>query len=187
MDYQVYAYLQSGQDRAAKRIIDEEAPKALAKLDLNAMGGAAPAVAGLYAAAAVQARYAMERGAWADAAALKPQSTAFPFVDAVTRFARAMGAARGPGGRRQADVAGSGARRQAAAMKDAYWAGQVGIQQQVASAWIAFAEGRKMKRELLHQAADAEDATDKSAIRQDRYASARAGECCWRSTGPPTH
>src|SRR5918993_5708701 len=50
MGYQVYAYLQSGQDRAAKRVIQEEAPAVLAKLDLNAMGGAAPPMAGLYGA-----------------------------------------------------------------------------------------------------------------------------------------
>jgi tetratricopeptide (TPR) repeat protein len=50
-------------------------------------------------------------------------------------------------------------------MKDAYWAEQLGIQQQVASAWITFAQGRKTEAvEQLRKAADAEDATDKSAI-----------------------
>ena len=51
------------------------------------------------------------------------------------------------------------------AMKDPYWPEQLGIQQQVASAWIAFAEGQKAEAvEQLRKAADAEDATDKSAI-----------------------
>jgi tetratricopeptide (TPR) repeat protein len=176
MDYQVYAYLQSGQDRAARRVIDQEAPSALAKLDLNAMGGAAPPMAGLYAVAAIHARYAMERGAWDEAAALKPQSSAFPFVDAVTRFARAVGAARaGRPDAAKADVAElKTLRDKLVAMKDGYWAEQLGIQQQVASAWIAFAEGRKPEAlEQLRAAADAEDATDKSAISPGPLAPAR--------------
>ena len=93
MDYEVYAYLQTGQDAAARRMVDE-APRVLARLDPNAMGGAAPGVAGLYAAAAIPARYALERGAWSDAAALQLQATPYPYVDALTRFARALGAAR---------------------------------------------------------------------------------------------
>jgi hypothetical protein len=167
IDYQVYAYLQTGQDAAARRVIQEEAPRALAKLDPDAMGGAAPGVAGLYAAAAIQARYALERGAWAEAAALQPRPTPFPFVDAITRFARALGAARaGNPAAAKADVAElKSLADKAAAIKDAYWAGQLGIQQQVANAWIAFAEGRKVEAvDLLRKAADAEDATDKSAI-----------------------
>jgi tetratricopeptide (TPR) repeat protein len=176
MDYQVYAYLQTGQDRAALRVIQEEAPKALVKLDPNAMGGAAPGVAGLYAAAAIQARYAMERGAWADAAALRPQPTTFPFVDAVTRFARAVGAARsGTPGAAQADVAELKALHdKLLAIKDAEWAERVSVQQQAASAWIAFAEGRKDEAvAMLRKAADAEDAADKSAISPGPIAPAR--------------
>jgi hypothetical protein len=167
MDYQVYAYLQSGQDRAAKRVIDEEAPKAVARLDVKAVGGAAPAVAGLYAVAAIEARYAIERGAWAEAAALKPRTTPAAFADAVTRFARALGLARtGHPEAAKAEVAAlKGLQDQLVAMKDPYWPTQLDIQQQVASAWIAFAEGRKAEAvNLLGRAADAEDATDKSAI-----------------------
>jgi tetratricopeptide (TPR) repeat protein len=131
------------------------------------MGGAAPPQAGLYAAAAIPARYAMERGAWAEAAALEPRTTPFAWVDAVTRFARALGAARS--GRLEPARADLAALRtlgeKLAAAKDAYWSEQVAIQQQVASAWIAFGEGRKPEAlDLLGRAADAEDATDKSAI-----------------------
>jgi hypothetical protein len=176
MDYQVYAYLQTGQDRAAKRILDEAAPKVLARLDINAMGGAAPPVAGLYAAAAIPARYAMERGAWAEAAALKPQSTGFPFVDAVVRFARAVGAARsGRADAAKADVAELKVLgEKLAAMKDAEWAEKAAIQQRVAEAWIAFAEGKKAEAvDLMRAAADAEDRTDKSAISPGPLAPAR--------------
>ena len=41
---------------------------------------------------AIAARYALERGAWVEAAALQIQPTQFPFADAVTHFARALGA-----------------------------------------------------------------------------------------------
>jgi tetratricopeptide (TPR) repeat protein len=175
MDYQVYAYLQSGQDAAARRVVDE-APRVLAKLDVNVMGGAAPPVAGLYGTAAIQARYALERGAWAEAAALRPSSTAFPHVDALTRFARALGAARsGNPDAARADVAELRALAdKLTAMKDTYWAGQVDIQHQIASAWIAFAENRRTEAiEQLRKAVDAEDATDKAAISPGPLAPAR--------------
>ena len=165
MDYQTYAYLQSGQDAAARRMV-ADAPGVLARLDLKAMGGAAPAVAGQYAAAAIPARYALERGAWAEAAALTPSASGVAHVDAVSRFARALGAARsGNVEAARADLAQLRTLQQALVGKDAYWAGQVDIQHQVAASWLAFAEGRKPEAlEMLRKAADAEDATDKSAV-----------------------
>ena len=52
LDYQAYAYLQMAQDQKAKAVLDRLGPTA-AKLDLNAIGGAAAPVAGLYARSAV--------------------------------------------------------------------------------------------------------------------------------------
>jgi tetratricopeptide (TPR) repeat protein len=175
MDYQMYAYLQTGQDAAARRLMDEM-PRVLARLDVNAMGGAAPGAAGLYAAAAIPARWAMERGAWGEAAALKPASSAYPYVDAVTPFARAVGAARsGNADAARADAATLDALRgKLNAMKDGDWAEKVRIQHEVASAWIAFAEKRQDEAlATLRKAADAEDATDKSAISPGPLAPAR--------------
>jgi tetratricopeptide (TPR) repeat protein len=166
MDYQAYAYLQSGQDRAALRLVDE-APQVLSKLDVNAMGGAAPATAGMYAAAAIPARYALERGAWADAATLKVRSSPHAWIDAATRFARGLGAARsGNVAAARAELAElRGLGEKLAAQKDAYWSEQVSIQQQVVESWILLAEGRKDEAlGTAGRAADAEDATDKSAI-----------------------
>src|SRR4051794_15054759 len=40
------------------------------------------------------ARYAVERGAWAEAAALVPQPSRYLYADALTYFAKALGAAR---------------------------------------------------------------------------------------------
>ena len=175
MDYEVYALLQTGQDTNARRLT-EEAPRVLARLDANAMGGAAPGVTGLYAAAAIPSRYAMERGAWAEAAALPPTSTAYPYVDAVKRFVRAVGAARGgkvEAARAEAVELGS-LKEKMTATKEADWTERVRIQHETANAWIAFADGRADEAlSILRKAADAEDATDKSAMSPGPIAPAR--------------
>lgn len=175
MDYQAYAYLQMAQDQKAKAVLDRVAGTA-AKLDLNAMGGAAPPVAGIYARNAISARYALERGMWAEAAALQPQPSPFPHVDAIIHYARALGAARsGNAAAAKDDVEKLESLRDAmAAAKDAYWTEQIDIQRQIATAWIAFAEGRKDAAVgLMHKAAQAEDATDKAAISPGPIAPAR--------------
>jgi hypothetical protein len=175
MDYQTYAYLQMAQDQKAKAVLDRLSAT-VAKLDPNAMGGAAAPVAGFYARNAIAARYALERGMWAEAAALQPQASQFPYVDAITHYARALGLARsGKAADAKADVDKLMALRDAlAAAKDPYWTEQVDIQRQIANAWIAFAEGRKDEGvRLMRAAADAEDATDKSAISPGPIAPAR--------------
>jgi tetratricopeptide (TPR) repeat protein len=99
-----------------------------------------------------------------------------PHADAVTHFARALGAARSG---KPADAAPDLAklaelREKLAAAKDEYWRGQVDIQHRVAAAWVAFAEGRRAEGiEQLRAAADAEDATDKAAISPGPLAPAR--------------
>jgi len=175
MDYQTYAYLQIAKDAEALRVTGE-ARAAAQRLDPNGTGGAAPGVAGVFATAAIPARYALERGAWAEAAALTVQKTTFPHTDAITHFARALGAARsGNPKAAAADIDRLAALRDALkAMSDAYWAEQVDIQRQIAIAWVAFAEGDKSRGiELLRAAAAAEDATDKSAVSPGPLAPAR--------------
>jgi len=175
MDYQVYAYLQMGMDRDARRLVDD-APGILAGLDTSAVGGAAPPLAGFYAAAAIPARYVMERGAWQDAAALATPATGTPQADALTHFARAIGAARaGAPARGRADLDQlEMLRARLVELNDAYWAEQVRIQREAAAAWIAFADGERTGAVArLTQAADAEDATDKSAVSPGPLAPAR--------------
>ncbi len=92
-DYQTYAYLQTGQDRAARRLVDA-LPEMASRFDPSSLGAAAPPSAGFFAIAAIPARYALERGAWAEAVALEPKGSPFPFADAMTWFARAIGAGR---------------------------------------------------------------------------------------------
>jgi hypothetical protein len=175
MDYQAYAYLQTAKDGDARRMTDE-ARAAFGRLDANAAGAAAPGVAGVYAAAAIPARYALERGAWAEAASLQVRKSTFPHTDAITHFARALGAARsGNPKAAAADVEQLAALRDnLKTMQDAYWAEQVDIQRQIAIAWITFAEGNKARGiELLRAAAAAEDTTDKSAVSPGPLAPAR--------------
>jgi hypothetical protein len=175
MDYLAYAYLQTAQDGAARRTLDGLAAIGR-QFDPNVTCGAAPGSAGLYALAAIPARYALERGDWKAAAALETATTTYAWVDAQSRFARALGAARSgnPAGAR-ADIEQLAAlREKLAATNDGYWAGQVDIQRRVAESWVAYAGGRREEAiAQLTAAADSEDATDKSAITPGPLAPAR--------------
>src|SRR5258705_429402 len=84
LDYQTYAYLQIAQDAAAKAVVAHAAEVA------SSQSGTPNA----FAIAAIPARYALERGAWAEAAALTPRPANTPYTEAITAFARALGAAR---------------------------------------------------------------------------------------------
>jgi len=172
LDYQTYAYLQIAEDKAAKAVVDH----ATAVVG-GAEGAAAGAAgAGAFAVAAIPARYALERGAWAEAAALTARPANTAFTEAITHFARAIGAARsGNPGAATADIERlAELRDKLREAKDTYWTEQVDIQRRVALAWQAFAQGRKDEGlAQMSAAADAEDATDKSAISPGPLAPAR--------------
>jgi tetratricopeptide (TPR) repeat protein len=172
LDYQTYAYLQLAQDKAAKSVLD----RALALSDDAGGVAVGAAGAGAFAVAAIPARYALERGAWAEAASLQVRPTKTPYTEAITHFARAIGAARA-GNPRQATipiVQLGIVRDTLSALNDTYWTEQVDIQRRIALAWVAFAEGRRDDGiAQLRAAADAEDATDKSAISPGPLAPAR--------------
>jgi molybdopterin converting factor small subunit len=87
----------------------------------------------------------------------------------VTYFARALGAARsGHPDLAKTEIAKLGELRDKLQGKDAYWSQQVDIQQQVASAWVIYAEGKKDEAlKAMSVAADAED--------KDREASGDTG------------
>ena len=166
LDYQAYAYLQTAQDAAARRTVDV-LPALAAKVNAGGPGNAAPPAAGHYAAAAIPARVALEREAWGEAAALQLRPSPTIWADAVTHFARALGAARSG---RHADAAPDLERLRAIeatlrARNDEYWAEQVGIQLQAATAWLHLASGRSAEAlAAMGEAAAREDATEKSAI-----------------------
>ena len=163
MDYLVYAYLQQGRDAKAREMVD--AIPTVKKLDN-------PQFAAAYALAAVPARYALERGRWADAAALEvgpsffPWAT-FPYAEAITHFARAVGAARSGDvvRARQAVERLEALHKAAVDAKIGYWPAQIDIQRRAAAGWLARAEGRNDEAaRLLKEASDLEAATDKHPV-----------------------
>jgi len=167
LDYQTYAYLQIAQDAAAKSVVDHAREVAV---------GGAGAPVNAFAVAAIPARYALERGKWEDAAALTPSPAPTPFTEAITHFARALGAARsGKPEAATADIERLAALRdKERELKDPYWTEQIDIQRRVALAWQAFASGKKEEGlTQMSAAADTEDATDKSAISPGPLAPAR--------------
>jgi len=175
MDYETYAYLQMGMDKEAKAVLDHAMVVGAAAAGTAPVPGATGS--NTFAFAAIPARYAMERGQWADAMMLKPTPAPnTPYTEAITHFARAVGAARaGKPAEAAADIARLAAiRDREIEMKDAYWTEQVDIQRRVAEAWVMFAEGKKDEGlAALSAAADAEDKTDKSAVTPGPLAPAR--------------
>ncbi|MGQ0642918.1 MAG: hypothetical protein ACT4P6_19400 [Gemmatimonadaceae bacterium] len=164
-DYRMYAYLQLGKESEAKAILDS-LPIVAARFDPSAITGAAPPSAGFFAIAAIPARWTLERSAWQEAAALEPKATPFPYAEAMTYFARALGASHlGDVARARAAIDSlASIQRALSAKNEAYWAEQVAIQQLAAEAWLDLAEKREddaLKR--MREAATREDATEKSA------------------------
>src|SRR5580700_8205041 len=158
MDYLVYAYLQLGQDKKAKDVIDEMA---------TVTGFTENYLAGPYARAISPARYVVERGDWKAAAALEVRPSPLPQVQAITYFARAVGAARsGDPAAAKADIAKlAELQDKLSQAKDAYWAEQVDIQKQIATAWVLYAEGKRDDALIaMSAAADAEDKTEKHPV-----------------------
>jgi hypothetical protein len=175
-DYEIYAYLQTGQDEAARRLLGS-LPEIASRFDSKAViGGAGGPSAGYFALAAIPARYALERRDWKQAAQLVPRETPFPYTEAMTWFARGLGAARlGQAPTAYESVAAlKQIRERLSKAGENYWARQVEIQELEAQAWAALAEGKK--EEGLRQmklAAELEDGTDKSAISPGPLAPAR--------------
>jgi hypothetical protein len=158
MDYQVYAYLQLGQDAKAKALIDEMA--AVTGLTESYMPGP-------YAMAISPARFVVERGDWKAAAALQVRPSPLPQVQAISYAARALGAARsGNPEAARADIAKLAEfRDKLRDAKDAYWSEQVDIERQVATAWALYAEGKPDDAlAAMSAAADAEDKTEKHPV-----------------------
>src|SRR5215472_6448065 len=115
-DFAVYAYLQLAQDEKADAMIK----KSLATAD---RGDRPINFVNFTAKAAMPARYVLDRGDWAGAAALPLKPSQYPMADSLTHFTRGLGMAR------TGDVAG--ARAEIEAMKalraaleranDSYW------------------------------------------------------------------
>jgi tetratricopeptide (TPR) repeat protein len=173
LDYLVYAYLQQAQDADAKRIVDE-ARGIMADLAAKNYNSGRPTAP--FAMAAIEARWTMERGRWAEAAVVEPRPNNFPHTEAMIYFARGIGAARtGDAAQARAAADKLGALRDALTQrKDPYWAEQVEIQRRAVAAWLGRAEGKHDEAlAMMRSAAELEATTEKHNISPGPIALAR--------------
>jgi tetratricopeptide (TPR) repeat protein len=158
MDYEAYAYLQSGQVKQAETV--------LAKMN------SLPSVEGLtltggYALAAIPARCAIELGNWKQASDLQVRKESVPWAQAITW------AAIGEGSARAGDLdRATQAEQMLAALVDAiakkdniYWSNQVEVQRREVAAWIAEKSGKITDAiATMKSAAELEESMDKDAV-----------------------
>jgi hypothetical protein len=162
LDYLIYAYLQTGKITAARKLTQP--------LPVVEPGDAAR-YAGLYATAAIPARYWIERQQWSAAAALPlPAQTSPADTYASTQttlyFARALAASR------LGDIeAAQSAMQPLLSLRDALArsgdsdADQVNVQLKIVSAWIKWANGdHDAAVQEMRTATAMEDATEKSPV-----------------------
>ena len=163
LDYLAYAYLQGAEDVRAKAVLEE----------LEAVAPPyQPHLASAYTFAAVPARLTLERHLWEEAADLEPRSpAAYPWdtaasSEAITYFARALGAARsGRFEQARADLAILAELQKQVAASSPYWGTQVEIQRLSALAWLQFEEGeREAGLATMRQATEMEAGTDKHPV-----------------------
>jgi len=161
-DYLEYAYLQKGQLAQAQAIRDSVASLRRVSHQTGSF---------FYALSSVPARYALERHAWDEAAALTLPTgwnwSRYPWTEATIHYARGLGGARS--GRK--DVAREAIAR-LGAIRDAItkpavlnWASSVEVQRRTVSAWLDLAEGRTADAVAgMQTAADLEDSTQKRPV-----------------------
>lgn len=164
IDYLVYAYLQKGNDELAKQQLDYIQT-------IDEVDGVNFKTA--YAFAAIPARYALERKMWKEAATLSLHPDGFPWEkfpweESITHFARSLGALH------LNDI--KTAKTELENLKSRYdqlakqidkkqEAIQVAIQVKATEAWIEYKQGNNEKAlELMKEAADIEDGTEKHPV-----------------------
>src|SRR5262249_3584280 len=176
LDFLLHSYLQTGQDQAAKTVLDQ-------LTTIESINTQHANIA--YVLADMPARYAVERRQWDEAAALTLPRRDYPWpqypqAEAVFRFAHALGAAR------TGDVATAGndvdrlqelranlVKTQGDAFKD-YWLNQIDVHRQMVTAWIALTQGKREEAlPLLRTAADREDAIERDPVVPAPIVSAR--------------
>jgi hypothetical protein len=175
-DYEIYAYLQTGQDEAAGRMLNS-LPEIASRFDSKTvLSGAGGPAAGYFALAAIPARYALERQDWKQAEQLAPRQTQFPYTDAMTWFAVGLGAARLGHAVSANETATALQQIQERLLRadEPYWARQVEIQELEVAAWAALAAGKKqVALRQMKSATELEDGTEKSAVTPGPLAPAR--------------
>jgi tetratricopeptide (TPR) repeat protein len=161
LDYLAYAYLQERRDSEALAVV-KEIDRTTAVFPSGFIGD--------YALAAIPARYVLERDDWAAAETLTVRpAPAGRAAEAVTYFARAIGAARSRhAGSARVDIDSLAAIEAALAKaggSQTYWSGQVRIQRMAASAWVAILDGDTASAlSQARAAAELEDVTPKHPV-----------------------
>jgi tetratricopeptide (TPR) repeat protein len=158
LDYLEYAYLQSGQVKNAKSVLEE----------MNSL----PPIPGLtltgsYATSAIPARQTIELAHWREASALQAQSDGTPWTQAITWMAIGVGSARSNQVERaaQAEQKLAALRDTLAKQNNVYWSNQVEVQRQEVAGWIAEDSGKHEDAlTLMRSAADLEESMDKDAV-----------------------
>ncbi len=163
IDYLVYGYLQKGQNDLAKKQWDYlKTIKEVSPVNFK----------GAYCFAAVPARYVLENKLWKEASQLEIYPAnfpwkKFPWQEAITHFARALGALHTGEKKLFASELNTliNLRDTLMKQKDSYSAGQVDIQIQTARAWVQLKEGNFAEAiRLMSAAADLEDQTAKHPV-----------------------
>ncbi len=159
LDYAVYAYLQRGEDSAARAAV----AKVAHTLTTSARG-----IIASYNRTAMAARIPLERGDWAAAAKFpRPPDSLAPIASALARFTRAIGSARtGQVASARDEVAAlDSIARMLDAKGEPYWARVVHIKHDAAEAWTRLAAGDSSGAlALATAAADSEEVTDKHPV-----------------------
>ena len=163
IEYLVYAYLQKGADDSASAQV----------LRLQATTRLQPTFKTAFHLASTQARYALERRAWDEAARLVPRQPAtldwdrFTWAEAITQFARGLGAAH-LGNVDEARVVGERLDVLEAATRKAgevLFAQNIRVLSLELSAWRAHAEGQgEHSVALMREAGELEATTPKHAV-----------------------
>ncbi len=168
LDFLMNAYLQLGQDKRAKEILDQRNSVAQLPGDYR--------LSGHTAFAAIPVRYAIERGDWVEAAGLAVAPSVYPQAEAIAWFGRALGAARTgdlEAARRSLSELAR-LRAKLAATNDEYWMTQIDIYTQATEAWIALGEQRTRRAiTIMREAADREDRREKHVALENRLSPMR--------------
>ncbi|MFZ0320137.1 MAG: hypothetical protein WAL56_13520 [Candidatus Sulfotelmatobacter sp.] len=164
MHFLIYAYLQTGQDEAAKRTVDEAQAIIAGAPKMDDDSGMLEYYG--FAAAHFPALYALEMRHWADLAALEPAAGAAPDKQSITYWARTIGSAQ------QGDVEATRSNAQkfddseeaTRKTKNAYTLEGPDFTRGEVHAWLAFAE--KKNDDALRQMREVADLQDKVGKRE---------------------
>ena len=163
LDYLIYAYLQRGEDDKAREILEAASSKEnYQKSFISA-----------YHLASIPARFLVERRQWAAAAAIPERAPEgfpwerFPWPEAITQFARGLGAARS--GQLTGAVAAIEKLAALEAVADKagedYFARQIEISRLAVEAWLALGKGNEEEGlRLMRASTELERATEKHPV-----------------------